>query len=184
MSWVKLSTTFLSRNSFGYFYMVGRMSVWPCVWVPQNAVRAHFYPNFEYSIFGAIKIGALCLSNVGILQISHTSLFSIRLFSISLKSSFIRRRSSVIYCRSVKWTTFVPISRSNCALTRGKLKLQPRTQETKGYARYFRFQWIQWMQRIEKHIISFNFNDARHNREPAMAMSNRKLTTGWQIEWK
>lgn len=56
MSWVKLSTTFLSRNSFGYFYMVGRMSVWPCVWVPQNAVRAHFYPNFEYPTQFSVRL--------------------------------------------------------------------------------------------------------------------------------
>lgn len=57
-------------------------------------------------------------------MVEFTSLFSIRLFSISLKSSLIRRRNSIMYFRSVKWTTFVPIRRSNWALTRGKLKLQ------------------------------------------------------------
>lgn len=39
------------------------------------------------------------------------------------KSSVMRRRNSVIYLWSVKWTTFEPIRRSNCAFTRGKLKL-------------------------------------------------------------
>lgn len=69
-----------------------------------------------------------CLREAILLRM-FTSLFWIRLFSISLKSSFMRRRNSIMYFRSVRWTTFVPMSRSNCALTRGKLKLQQNTMQ-------------------------------------------------------
>lgn len=53
-----------------------------------------------------------------------TSRLLILFVSILLKSSCRRFRSSIIYFRSVKWTTFEPMSLSNCALSRGKFKLK------------------------------------------------------------
>lgn len=108
---MKFCTKFFVTECFGYFYQVFVR------WVPLKHRSCSF---IEIPIIRMRLKSLKCVWQM----VKFTSLFWIRLFSISLKSSFIRRRNSIMYFRSVKWTTFVPIRRSNWALTRGKLKLQ------------------------------------------------------------
>lgn len=95
-----------------------------------------------------------------------TFLWWIRFISIFSKSSEMRRRSSVIYLRSVRCTTLEPIKRSSCALTRGKLKLKfkENTHTFLKYEYYFKtiLTFARYLKRINLNKTWNLFQKALH----------------------